>query len=135
MNFIHLPSNHVEISARPVCLSEYQQNWASGISFASRGKTAAVNISASEAAAFAAQAAARLPKYEEIVEYLSLTRQNDKAIPPTNEIEWLNCSPEWKTQNMNCIVSIDNAAHKLILRGSLPDQRYPFVTFRIVKVR
>jgi len=134
MKFIYLPSNHTEISTRPVLLSEYRQNGAFGILPASTGKAAAVNISASQATAFAVQAGTRLPKYEEIAEYLSLTRQNDEPIFPANEIEWLNCSPEWNSQNM-CIVSIDTAAHKLALRGSLPDKKYPFVTFRIVKAR
>lgn len=135
MEFIHLPATQVEISTHPVLRSDYHIKGDTRIS-THAGTTPITNVSASEASAFAEGMGARLPKYEEIIEFLDVLKLGDKKFPDLSSyLEWLNCSPEWATesQKMNCIASIDNASMRFILRGSIQDQRYPFVTFRIVR--
>jgi formylglycine-generating enzyme required for sulfatase activity len=137
MEFIHLPANQVEIAASPVLHSHYQQNGIIRIPTPT-GKTPITNVSASEASAFAARMGARLPIYEEITEFLDILKRGGKNLAYlSSHIEWLNCSPNWAVEGLklNCIASIDKAsvARGSFMRGSIQDQGYPFVTFRLVR--
>lgn len=137
MEWIYLPVTQIEISTYPVFRSDFHQNGNPGIS-SHASTTPITNVSVSEASVFAEGMGARLPEYEEIIELLDVLKRGGENFPYiSTSIEWLNCSPDWdiESQKMNCIASIGTASMRPILRGSVQDRRYPFVTFRIARSR
>lgn len=137
MEFIQIPASQAEISTYPVLTSDYYQN-GSTLDSTKAGATPITDVSASEAYSFAEGRGARLPEYEEIIEFLNMLKRDEKFFQyPSPSIEWLNCSPAWNKENlkMNCIASIDTALKRLIFKGSIQNRRYPFVTFRIARPR
>ena len=136
MATIYLPTSHVEISTNPVSHSEFHRNGTSRIATEHADATPVTSVSASEASAFARALGGRLPKLNEIEEFLGAMKSRAYGFPLSAHLEWLDCSPDWATEShrMRCITAVSNASNAHVLRGSLQDQQYSFVTFRIVRI-
>jgi len=77
MEFIHLLATQAEIPTYPVLHSDYHQNGNTRIS-THTGTTPITNVSAYEASSFTEGTGARLPEYEEIIEFLGVLKRGDK---------------------------------------------------------
>lgn len=141
MEFFRLPEQHVEILLRPVTIEEYIQVIRKDVPRLGRKREAGfpiTDVSASEARDFATRIGGRLPKLTEI-EILTNLFPFIFSYSIQRELwEWLDCTPEWardRTPN-NCIVgpSLLQYQNGGKPRGSIPDRRMSFVTFRIVRV-
>ncbi len=145
MEFIRLLGSEVEISLRPVSHEEYfrsLQNVGSEKSKNKKPNDPITEVSASEAREFATRMGCRLPTLEEINTLATQVKHMTSSFACESwdcMSEWLDCSPEWSNGDtgVNCIVHPSWLVRKnsLSTRGSIPDQRMPNVTFRLVRVR
>lgn len=145
MEFVNLHGMDVDISLRPVSLEEYLRsgkNDRSELLKSGKPNDPVTGVSASEAREFASQMGGRLPRLEEIYTLAIQVNYNHSTFACGSWdclSEWLDCSPEWSGGNneMNCIVHPAWLRHNNggSARGSIPDQRAPHVTFRVVRDR
>lgn len=143
VKFLKLPGNSIEILSRPVSREEYRlgfQNELSDFSKGSGTRSPVTGVSATEARKFASQMGARLPEFEEMMALSRYAKNNTALFGCLSRdclAEWLNCSPDWARENnhTNCILSPSWLMRRdgSISRGSIPDQKMSFVTFRLVR--
>ncbi|MHB8086993.1 MAG: SUMF1/EgtB/PvdO family nonheme iron enzyme [Anaerolineaceae bacterium] len=145
MEFVRLQGMDVEISLRPISREEYSrsiQNNRSDLAKNGKPNDPITEVSATEAREFASRMGGRLPTMEEINTLATQVKHITSTFACKSWdclSEWLDCSPEWlKGDNeLNCIVHPAWLRRKNggSARGSIPNQRTPYVTFRLVRDR
>lgn len=143
MEFKKIPGLNVEILPSPITYEDLRNSMSNNLLIPPRGtspKMPVTGVSASEAQEVAERLGARLPKLEEITILANYMHNPSSAFGCFSKIcltEWLNCSPEWshKGNQSRCILNPSWLMQKNggLTRGSLPDHKFSFVTFRLVR--
>lgn len=140
MEFVNLPELGVQILLRPVSFEDYRlsiRNDISELSKKGNARRPVIGVSAKEAREFAARMGGRLPKLEEMTALVMNLKSYSSIFACSSKSclsEWLDCVPDWAMEN-NCIINpawLQNR-NGLCARGSIPNRRMSFVTFRFVR--
>lgn len=143
MEFVRIPELGVEISLRPISREEYWRISLKSMSGLVNNREANIpvtGVSATEARDFAGQMGGRLPTLDEIKALATYVQTISSAFACSKQgclSEWLDCSPDWVREktSSNCIVSPSwlRRQNGESPRGSIPNRRMSFVTFRLVR--